>query len=139
MMNLFKSVSVAIFVGAVMAVPRLHAARFQSHEKEINALLAKMTLDEKIGQMVQPDLNCVTNLADIQQYGFGSMLNGGNSKPAAGNTPEIWRQTCDELQSWALKTRLKIPLIYGIDAVHGNNDVDGTVIFPHHIGMGATR
>jgi beta-glucosidase len=139
MMNLLKSVSVTIFVSAVMAVPRLHAAPFLQHEKEINALLAQMTLDEKIGQMVQPDLNCVTSLADIQKYGFGSMLNGGNSKPAAGNTPEIWRQTCDELQSWALKTRLKIPLIYGIDAVHGNNDVDGTVIFPHHLGMGATR
>jgi len=138
-MNLIKSVSAGFLSALVIAVPRLHAVPFQSHEKEINALLAQMTLDEKIGQMVQPDLNCVTNLADIQKYGFGSMLNGGNSKPAAGNTPEIWRQTVDELQSWALKTRLKIPLIYGIDAVHGNNDVDGTVIFPHHIGMGATH
>jgi beta-glucosidase len=139
MMNLIKTVLAAILFTLPAAVPRLEAAQFQSHEKEINALLAQMTLDEKIGQMVQPDLNCVTNLADIPKYGFGSMLNGGNSKPAAGNTPEIWRQTCDELQSWALKSRLRIPLIYGIDAVHGNNDVDGTVIFPHHIGLGATR
>ena len=138
-MNLFKSIAAGILFALVIAVPRLHAAQFQSHEREVDALLARMTLDEKIGQMTQPDLNCVTNLGDIQKYGFGSMLNGGNSKPAAGNSPEIWRQTVDELQSWALKTRLKIPLIYGIDAVHGNNDVTGTVIFPHHIGMGATR
>jgi beta-glucosidase len=138
-MNLIKSFSAGILFALALGAPRLHAALFQSHEKEVNSLLAQMTLDEKIGQMVQPDLNCVTNLADIQKYGFGSMLNGGNSKPADGNTPKIWRQTVDELQSWALKTRLKIPLIYGIDAVHGNNDVAGTVIFPHHIGMGATR
>jgi beta-glucosidase len=138
-LNLIKSVSVAIFVGAVMAVPRLHAAPFLQHEKEISALLAQMTLDEKIGQMTQPDLSCVTNLADIQKYGFGSMLNGGGDKPSGENIPANWLRAMNELQSWVLKTRLKIPLIYGIDAVHGNNDVAGTVIFPHHIGMGATR
>ncbi len=138
-MNLIKSVSAGILCALVIAVPRLHAAQFQSHEKEINALLAQMTLDEKIGQMTQPDLSCVTNLADIPKYGFGSMLNGGADKPAGENTPANWLRAMNELQSWALKTRLKIPLIYGIDAVHGNNDVAGTVIFPHHIGMGATR
>jgi beta-glucosidase len=138
-MNLIKSISAAILFALVIAVPRLHAAQFQSHEKEISALLAQMTLDEKIGQMTQPDLSCVTNLADIQKYGFGSMLNGGGDKPVGENTPANWLRTMNELQSWALKTRLKIPLIYGIDAVHGNNDVSGTVIFPHHIGMGATR
>jgi beta-glucosidase len=138
-MNLINSVPVGILCALAIAVPRLHAAQFQSHEKEINALLAQMTLDEKIGQMTQPDLSCVTNLADIQKYGFGSMLNGGGDKPAGENTPTNWLRTMQELQSWALKTRLKIPLIYGIDAVHGNNDVSGTVIFPHHIGMGATR
>jgi beta-glucosidase len=138
-MNLIKSVSVGILFALVIAVPRLNAAQFQSHEKEINALLAQLTLDEKIGQMAQPDLSCVTNFADIQRFGFGSMLNGGGDKPAGENTPANWLRTMQELQSWALKTRLKIPLIYGIDAVHGNNDVAGTVIFPHHIGMGATR
>ena len=66
-----------------------------------------MTLDEKIGQMVQPDLNCVTSRADIQKYGFGSMLNGGDSK-LPENTPASWLATCNELQSWALKTRLKV-------------------------------
>src|SRR5450432_520721 len=113
-------------------------AAFSKYDQQVAALLAQMTLDEKIGQMVQADLNCVTNRADIQTYGFGSMLSGGDSKPLK-NTSAGWMATCNELQSYALKTRLKIPLIYGIDAVHGHNDVIGTVIFPHHIGLGATR
>lgn len=108
-------------------------------EARVSDLLSRMTLDEKIGQMVQADLLCVTNHADIETYGLGSMLSGGNSKPPGENTPENWLQTVNDLQSWALKTRLKIPLLYGIDAVHGNNDVAGATIFPHHIGMGATR
>ncbi|MFO0887739.1 MAG: glycoside hydrolase family 3 N-terminal domain-containing protein [Isosphaeraceae bacterium] len=101
-------------------------------------LLRSMTLDEKIGQMTQADLNAVKDRADIARYALGSMLSGGDSDPqditAAG-----WARTHDELQSWALKSRLKIPLIYGIDAVHGHNNVDGAVIFPHNIGLGATR
>jgi len=116
-----------------------HSAPFMQNEKRIDDLLAQMTLDEKIGQMVQPDLSCVADRADIQKYGFGSMLSGGDSKPAGANNPANWVATGNELQSWALKTRLKIPLIYGIDAVHGHNDVIGTTIFPHHIGLGATR
>ena len=97
-----------------------------------------MTLDEKIGQMVQADLSCVRDHADVQKYALGSILSGGGSKPPV-NSPQGWLDSCNELQSWALKTRLKIPLLYGIDAVHGHNDVLGTVIFPHHIGLGATR
>ena len=106
-------------------------------ERRAGALLSQMTLDEKIGQMAQADLKCVADHGDVQKYGLGSMLSGGDSKPAE-NTPESWLKSCNELQSWALKTRLKIPLLYGIDAVHGHNDVVGAVIFPHHIGMGAT-
>lgn len=113
--------------------------RTQPVEARVQDLLSQMTLDEKIGQMVQADLDCVTNLSDIETYGFGSMLSGGDSKPAGPNNPETWFNTVNTLQSWALKTKLKIPLIYGIDAVHGHNDVIGTTIFPHHIGMGATH
>lgn len=111
----------------------------QPIEARVADLLSRMTLDEKIGQMVQADLDCVTNRQDIQTYCFGSMLSGGNSKPPGENNPQNWLNTVNDLQSWALKTRLKIPLIYGIDAVHGHNDVIGTTIFPHHIGMGATH
>ena len=107
-------------------------------ETRVQDLLSRMTLDEKIGQMVQADLGALADAADVQKYALGSMLSGGNSKPPANNPP-TWQLTVHQLESWALKTRLKIPLIYGIDAVHGHNDVVGTVIFPHNIGLGATR
>jgi beta-glucosidase len=137
--NCFAALTIAMNSGCARAdqtAPYLDAS--QPVDSRVKDLLARMTLDEKIGQMVQADLACVTNHADIQTYGFGSMLSGGDSKPPE-NTPESWVKSCNELQSWALKTRLKIPLIYGIDAVHGHNDVIGTTIFPHHIGMGATH
>ncbi len=105
---------------------------------EVDGLMSQMTLDEKIGQMTQVDMNALKDPADIQKYGFGSMLSGGDSDPA-DITAAGWRKACEGYQTWALKTRLRIPLIYGIDAVHGHNNVDGAVIFPHNIGLGATR
>lgn len=109
-----------------------------SQEAKVEALLNKMTLEEKIGQMTQADMNAVKNKADIAKYAFGSMLSGGDSDPA-DLSPLGWRGACQEFQAWALKSRLQIPLIYGVDAVHGHNNVDGAVIFPHNIGLGATR
>lgn len=100
--------------------------------------VAKMTLEEKIGQMVQVDLLAIKDKTDITRYGIGSVLSGGDSDPS-DISPKGWAETVDELQSYALKTRLGIPLLYGIDAVHGHNNVDGAVIFPHNIGLGATR
>jgi beta-glucosidase len=111
---------------------------FAGSEERAEALLAQMTLDEKIGQMVQVDMAALQNKADIQKYFLGSMLSGGGSDPA-DNRPKTWLQTVNDYQSWALKTRLKIPLLYGIDAVHGHNNIDGAVVFPHDIGMGATH
>jgi beta-glucosidase len=138
--NYFAAMTIAINATSMRAAEALPYLNPQlSVESRVTDLLSRMTLDEKIGQMVQADLSCVHDRADIQKYGFGSMLNGGDSKPAGENNPATWLATVNELQSWALKTRLKIPLIYGIDAVHGHNDVIGTTIFPHHIGMGATR
>ena len=107
-------------------------------DTRVRDLLSRMTLDEKIGQMAQADSGAVANAADVQKYALGAMLSGGNSKPPKNN-PAAWLKMVNEYQSWALKTRLKIPLLYGIDAVHGHNDVVGTVIFPHNIGLGATR
>jgi beta-glucosidase len=101
-------------------------------------MLARMTLEEKIGQMVQVDMNWLKDKADIQKYGIGSMLSGGDSDPA-DITAKGWRDACSEYQNRALTTRLKIPLLYGIDAVHGHNNVDGAVLFPQNIGLGATR
>ncbi|HSY19235.1 MAG TPA: glycoside hydrolase family 3 N-terminal domain-containing protein, partial [Candidatus Acidoferrales bacterium] len=107
--------------------------------EQVNALLAQMTLDEKIGQMVQVDSGALTNRSDVQKYFLGSVLSGGSSDPAAGNSAQAWLDLQGEFQAQALETRLKIPILYGIDAVHGHNNIDGAVIFPHHIGMGATH
>lgn len=97
-----------------------------------------MTLDEKVGQMAQVDSDALKNKSDVQKYFLGSVLSGGNSDPA-DNRPETWRKMVDEFQAQSLQTRLKIPLLYGIDAVHGHNNILGAVIFPHHVGMGATK
>ncbi|MEG8946378.1 glycoside hydrolase family 3 protein [Rosettibacter firmus] len=107
--------------------------------KRVDELISKMTIDEKIGQMIQVDRSAViNNPQDIKNYYIGSILSGGGSAPAT-NTPEAWADMYDQFQSYALQTRLKIPLIYGIDAVHGHNNVYGAVIFPHNIGLGCTR
>jgi beta-glucosidase len=111
---------------------------FSSHEQQVDSLLSIMTLDEKIGQMTQVDLYALSDTSDITKYFLGSVLSGGDSDPS-NITAEGWADTYDHLQSYALKTRLKIPIIYGIDAVHGHNNVLGAVIFPHNIGLGCTR
>jgi len=107
-------------------------------EKEIDRLLSQMTLEEKVGQMTQIDIRYIKKPEDVIKYGFGSILSGGGATPTP-NTPEAWADLYDSLQTLALRTRLGIPIIYGIDAVHGHNNVKGAVIFPHNIGMGATR
>jgi beta-glucosidase len=75
---------------------------------------------------------------DIETYLIGSVLSGGGSGPAV-NKVEAWADMVDGFQSQAIKTRLKIPILYGIDAVHGHNNVNGAVVFPHNIGLGVTR
>ena len=108
-------------------------------QKQVDALLAQMTLDEKIGQIVQVDSAALTNKSDIATYFLGSVLSGGNSDPPDGNSPQSWLKFATSFEACTLQTRLKIPLIYGIDAVHGHNNIDGAVIFPHNIGMGAAH
>ncbi len=105
----------------------------------VESLLAQMTLDEKIGQMVQVDYLAVKNNEDdVRKYFIGSVLCGGSSDPI-DNTPKSWKELYDKLQSIAVGTRLKIPIIFGIDAVHGHSNVDGATIFPHNIALGATH
>ncbi len=102
--------------------------------------LSKMTLDEKIGQMTQANKNALTTPSDVTTYFLGSLLSGGGEGPnGSGGTATQWADMYDNFQTYAVATRLGIPLIYGVDAVHGHNNVEGAVIFPHHIGMGATR
>jgi len=118
--------------------PNAHGQLSLAAQRKATSLLAQMTLDEKIGQMVQVDINGLKDKSNIQKYGLGSMLSGGDSDPA-DITAKGWKDACTEYQTWALKTRLRIPLLYGIDAVHGHNNVDGAVVFPQNIGLGATR
>jgi len=98
-----------------------------------------MTLEEKIGQMTQAEQEALRNPGEIEKYFLGSLLNGGSSDPKAGNSLEAWTDMYDGYQAHALKTRLAIPLLHSVDAVHGHNNVLGAVVFPHNIGLGCTR
>src|SRR3954462_3179631 len=98
-----------------------------------------MTLEEKIGQMTQPEQSALKDPADVEKYFVGSVLSGGDSDPKEGNSLEAWTNLYDRLQARTANTRLRIPLLYGIDAVHGHNNVIGAVIFPHNVGLGCTR
>jgi beta-glucosidase len=96
-----------------------------------------MTLLEKIGQMTQVDVNSLRDGA-IRDFGIGSVLSGGGGNPTPNN-PEAWAEMVLRIQSEALESRLGIPLLYGVDAVHGHSNVRGATIFPHNVGLGATR
>jgi beta-glucosidase len=113
--------------------------RLSSFDPQVRELLAKMTLEEKIGQMTQAEQDALKDPGDVERYFLGSLLSGGSSDPKAGNSLEAWTDLYDRLQTRAMKTRLAIPLLYGIDAVHGHSNVLGAVIFPHNVGLGCTR
>ncbi|MBU1008996.1 MAG: glycoside hydrolase family 3 C-terminal domain-containing protein [Bacteroidetes bacterium] len=106
-------------------------------DQKVDSLLNLMTLDEKIGQMTQAERGALENISDIAVYSLGSLLSGGGSAPTP-NTATAWANMYNQYQAQALQSRLGIPIIYGVDAVHGHNNVYGAVIFPHNIGMGCT-
>jgi beta-glucosidase len=122
--------------GVAAAAPPEGQKRFTAYDAQARALLGSMTLDEKVGQMVQAEQ--LADEKDIETYFLGSLLSGGDNDPRT-NSVQDWTDLYDRLQARALKTRLRIPLLYGIDAVHGHSNVLGAVIFPHNIGLGATR
>jgi beta-glucosidase len=105
----------------------------------VKDLLGRMTLQEKVGQMTQAERGAVdADQSQITDLDLGSLLSGGGSTPTP-NTPQAWADMIDGYQSHALATRLHIPLLYGIDSVHGDNNLVGATVFPHNIAMGATR
>jgi beta-glucosidase len=110
----------------------------KSVDDRVAALLGQMTLAEKIGQMTQIE-NGSIDATTSAGFALGSILNGGGGAPKAGNTPQAWYDMVNGYQQAALGTRLGIPIIYGLDAVHGNNDIVGSTIFPQNVGMGATN
>ncbi|MES2748953.1 MAG: glycoside hydrolase family 3 protein [Patescibacteria group bacterium] len=106
-------------------------------ETRIQDLVAQMTLKEKIGQMALVEKNSLTNPSDIATYGLGAVLSGAGAKPEQ-NTADGWRTMIESFQTQAQSNRLKIPILYGVDAVHGHALLPGTVVFPHQIALGAT-
>jgi beta-glucosidase len=107
-------------------------------ERRANDLLARMTLDEKIGQMTQADSGSLPSPAVVRELFLASVLSGGDTEPP-DVTAKGWSGLVTSYQKEALATRLKIPILYGIDAVHGHGNVRGATIFPHNIGLGCTR
>ena len=128
------AISFAPSGSAAAAAPR----KLSSYDAQARALLGTMTLEEKIGQMVQAEQDKIKDETDVETYFLGSVVSGGDSDPRT-NSLQDWTDTYDRYQARSLKTRLRIPLLYGVDAVHGHNNVIGAVVFPHHIGLGATR
>lgn len=141
---------IALIINAFFANAQ-HIAAKNSIDKKVDAMLAKMTLDEKIGQMTQVTLDVVLKTANgkaiqpeqidagkiknaIEKYHVGSILNVSG----AAYTREHWHQIISDIQAEAGQSRLKIPVLYGIDAMHGQNYVQGSTLFPQEIGMAAT-
>jgi beta-glucosidase len=143
MMDTSRRQFLASSLSAAAAMSIANAADDQSRvtkfEPHARHRVSEMGVDEKIGQMTQPDQTFLKNLDDIDKYHVGSLFSGGDSDPKSGNDLLSWTDLYDGFQARALKTKQRIPLLYGIDAVHGHNNVIGAVIFPHNIGMGCTR
>ena len=103
----------------------------------VEDLLSRMTLEEKIGQMTQVSKDSI-RAKDVTLYAIGAILSAGGGAPA-NNSVAGWAEMVNGFQEAALATRLSIPLIYGVDAVHGHGNLSGATIFPHQVGLGATR
>jgi beta-glucosidase len=112
-------------------------------EAKVAALLARMTLEQKVGQMVQPDIRSVTP-EDVRKHRLGSVLNGGGAFPGENKHASVadWVALADRFYDASMDTTngaLPIPIIWGTDAVHGHNNVIGATLFPHNIGLGAAN
>ena len=107
----------------------------------INSIINKMTVEDKVGQIVQGDLDFVTP-RDLERYRLGSVLNGGNTSPNKNQyaSADEWKELSRAFYEASPSVGgIKIPFIWGTDAVHGHNNLIGATIFPHNIGLGATR
>ncbi|MBN6152241.1 exo 1,3/1,4-beta-D-glucan glucohydrolase [Xanthomonas sp. AmX2] len=138
---------------AATATPPVHPERWPAPawplaedpalEARISKLMAQMTVEEKVGQIVQGDIASMTP-DDVRKYHIGSVLAGGNSDPGGkyDATPAQWLALADAFYDASMDSaggRHAIPIIFGIDAVHGQSNIVGATLFPHNIGLGATR
>ena len=112
-------------------------------EARIDALIKKMTVEQKVGQLVQADISTITP-KDLETYPLGSILAGGNSGPNGNerSTAADWAKLVGDFRAVSMRPQangVAIPIIFGVDAVHGHNNVPGATLFPHNIGLGAAR
>lgn len=109
-------------------------------ERRIARMLAAMTLEQKIGQMIQADISAITP-EDLAQYPLGSILAGGNSGPWGDERADAakWEKLVKQFRAASAKAGAGIPMLFGIDAVHGHSNLPGATIFPHNIGLGAAH
>jgi beta-glucosidase len=109
-------------------------------EAQIDRLVGRMTIEEKVGQMIQADISAITP-ADLARYPLGSILAGGNSGPYGNERSDAaeWRRLVGEFRAASLKTGQGVPILFGIDAVHGHSNLPGATIFPHNVGLGAAH
>ena len=109
-------------------------------EAAIDALLARMTLEQKVGQLIQADISSITP-ADLATYPVGSILAGGNSGPYGNERADAatWHKLVDQYRLASTRAGAGIPIVFGVDAVHGHSNLPGATIFPHNIGLGAAH
>jgi len=109
-------------------------------EEAISRTIAEMTLEQKVGQVIQADISAISP-KDLKQYPLGSILAGGNSGPYGDEraTAQKWKQLVDEFRAASRESGAGIPILFGVDAVHGHSNLPGATIFPHNIGLGAAR
>jgi beta-glucosidase len=125
--------------------PRAHSAGLVEPDSErlVSGLMRRMTLAEKVGQTIQADIGSITP-EDLRRYPLGAVLAGGQSTPEAGGnrTPAAWLALARALRAASTEARpghIPIPILFGIDAIHGNNAVAGATVFPQNIGLGAAH
>ncbi|HVI96434.1 MAG TPA: glycoside hydrolase family 3 N-terminal domain-containing protein, partial [Anaeromyxobacter sp.] len=124
--------------GAPVPTPPTPPPQAPSVASRVADLLARMTLDEKLGQMALVDRAYLDSESDIATYALGGVVSGGGSTPDP-NTPTGWADMIDGFQRQALSSRLGIPILYGADGVHGHGNLYGATVFPQEIGLGAAR
>ncbi|GFZ19803.1 glycosyl hydrolase family protein [Actinidia rufa] len=131
-----------LFLCVCTALAESEYIKYKDPQQPINTrirdLMRRMTLGEKIGQMMQLERANITPEI-MRNYSIGSLLSAGGSVPRPRATPEDWVNMVNYYQNGSLSSRLGVPMLYGVDAVHGHNNVYKATIFPHNIGLGATR
>lgn len=113
----------------------------KSTEERVEDLMSKMTIKQKVAQMIMAERNVSdggAGYSEVKTYGLGAILSGGGSSPETGNNIENWAECINSYKKAAAESELGIPIFYGVDSIHGNNNVYGTTIFPHQIALGAT-